>query len=388
MAHIIICSLGFRGHVNPLLGIAQALVSRGHDVTWYCTEPVGRDIAETGATFQAYASTFDPKFEFPTNNVTSSYFFRSVAEARYVLPQLLASLRHQTPDLVIYDGAFLAGRLLCERLQVPAVKLCPSYASTETYNPFADSRKAFFQNTELLSAFDAEVAKLNAECGVNYDLKSSVGHAEAFNIVCMPKAFHPDIAAFDERFLFIGPSLRHEQEQDLKRTNTGRPLLYISLGTLNNNKPGFYESCFEAFADSEWDVLMAVGNRVDRSAWRLPTNIRVEPFIPQLQVLRQASVFISQGGMNSVQEALYFGVPVIAVPSTGEQALTAQRINELQLGIGMEGEQPSSAGLKKAVNDLLERPEIYQQVRQFAHTSKNAGGCVRAVEEIEKMIAV
>ena len=41
-----------------------------------------------------------------------------------------------------------------------------------------------------------------------------------------------------------------------------RPLLYISLGTVINDRPDFYDKCFKAFKDMEIDVIISCGNTV------------------------------------------------------------------------------------------------------------------------------
>ncbi len=52
--------------------------------------------------------------------------------------------------------------------------------------------------------------------------------------------------------------------------------------------------------------------------------------MPQLEVLKQANLFITHGGMNSSSESLYFGVPMIVIPVMGDQPIVAQRIEDLK----------------------------------------------------------
>lgn len=380
MPKILVLSLGFRGHVNPLLGIVASLAARGHEVTYRCTAEYADEVAATGAVASPYSSMFEGDFEFP-KDAAFSYFLATVLEARKVLPQVLPAARELRPDLVLYDGACLSGRLLGEILGCRVAKLCPSYASTEDHSPFAAGRRSFFENSEKVAAFDAEVELLNAEFGTAYDLRASVGHAEGLNIVCMPRAFHPDESVFDARFLFVGPSLLDPPAPDAG--GGARPLLYISLGTLNNKKPDFYRKCFETFGGSEWDVVMPVGGRVDASGWEVPANFDVRPSVPQLEVLGRARCFVTQGGMNSTQEGLYYGVPLVVLPSTPEQALTAGRVRELGLGAGLEEESPPAEELARIVREVAGDAGIRARVREFSGLSRGAGGPARAADAIE-----
>ena len=51
-----------------------------------------------------------------------------------------------------------------------------------------------------------------------------------------------------------------------------------------------------------------------------------------LQLLLLADVFVSQMNSTSVNEAAYVGVPMIALPLTGEQQFNADRVSDLSLG--------------------------------------------------------
>src|ERR1019366_8543763 len=68
------------------------------------------------------------------------------------------------------------------------------------------------------------------------------------------------------------------------------------------------------FGGAEYRVMMATG-KVDRAALgAAPENFELREFVPQLQVLSQASLFVTHGGMNSVSEALWHEVPLLVFP--------------------------------------------------------------------------
>ena len=64
----------------------------------------------------------------------------------------------------------------------------------------------------------------------------------------------------------------------------------------------------------------------------LPENIQVKTFYPQLEMLKHAAVFVTHAGFNSVNEALYFGVPMLALPLVNDQPMVAKRITSLGVG--------------------------------------------------------
>ena len=152
--------------------------------------------------------------------------------------------------------------------------------------------------------------------------------------------FQPSADTFGDRYLFVGPSIPSHQpprEFPFDQLDPSRPLLFISLGTIFNNQPEFFKTCFEAFGDSSYQVVLSAGTQVDRNALGArPTNVLVASYVPQLEILARASCFITHAGMNSTMEALYYGVPMVAIPQMVEQAMTARRIAELVLGLHLD----------------------------------------------------
>jgi MGT family glycosyltransferase len=392
MSKLCIFSLGFQGHVNPILGVARELVGRGDRVTYYTTEDCAREVLNTGAVLRPYDSTFNRSFVFPRvkTGQASPYLVRSLQEARQVLPQVIEHVRRDAPDAILYDGACLTGHFLSEALGIPAVKLCPSYASTERYTPFAEGRASFIENPASMEAYDVEAARLKTEFGVTaLDLRREASQVEPLNIVFMPKVFHPCPEKFDGRFVFVGPSLRRESGSGFYVPGeTDKPLLYISLGTLNNEFPEFFKLCAKAFGSCDWRVIMAIGNRIDRTVLGdLPPNIVAVPHVPQLEVLANADLFITQGGMNSAQEALHFGVPLFVIPSTPEQAVTARRVTELGLGGQLDQEGLTAETLFECLGKVDGDEAIQKKVARMAEISRGAGGAHRAVEAVHQFLS-
>jgi len=64
----------------------------------------------------------------------------------------------------------------------------------------------------------------------------------------------------------------------------------------------------------------------------LPPNCQVYSFVPQLEVLALADLFLSHGGCNSVNESLYYGVPLLVLPFFGDQPVVAKVIENKKLG--------------------------------------------------------
>jgi MGT family glycosyltransferase len=171
------------------------------------------------------------------------------------------------------------------------------------------------------------------------------------------------------------------------RAGTG-PLLFISLGTTPlNSRPDFYRMCLDAFGGSDWDVAMAVGDQTNLAdLGAIAPNVEVRPFFPQLQILRQTAVFITHAGMNSTMEALYFAVPLVAVPQQPEQVATARRLEELGLGRHLAAADVGPEALRAAVAALHTDAQVRRKVAAMSEIVRSAGGAVAAADAIEARV--
>jgi hypothetical protein len=69
---------------------------------------------------------------------------------------------------------------------------------------------------------------------------------------------------------------------------------------LFTNHLAFFRACVEAFAESRYQVVMSIGNNVSLDdPGPIPANFIARKFVPQLEILQRANLFITHGGMNS-----------------------------------------------------------------------------------------
>ena len=164
---------------------------------------------------------------------------------------------------------------------------------------------------------------------------------------------------------------------------SARHLVYVSLGTLFNADATFYRNCFEAFRDEPVQVLMSIGTAISAaSLGPPPSNIVVRPYVPQLEVLRRASVFVSHGGMNSVSESLYHGVPMVVVPQMGEQQIVAQQVDALGAGLYVAKSNATADRLRGAVRRVLGEETFRRQAALVRQSFETAGGPARGADAI------
>jgi MGT family glycosyltransferase len=128
-----------------------------------------------------------------------------------------------------------------------------------------------------------------------------------------------------------------------------------------------------------------VGRAVEPSSLEpIPENFSVAQFVPQLSVLKDADVFITHGGMNSISEAVMYGVPMIVVPNTVEQALNAARVEQLLGGIYLESHKLTVEQLQITADKMTADPAFGTGLERIRQSFLDGGGVQRAAEAIEK----
>ena len=133
-------------------------------------------------------------------------------------------------------------------------------------------------------------------------------------------------------FHYVGPLRspeRHKVDFPWERLD-GRPLIYSSLGTLQNAKTNLFQSFVEAC--NGLDVQLVIAGRNQESLGPLPENVIATSYAPQLELLEKASLTVTHGGLNTVLDSLSCGVPMIVVPLTYEQPAIAMRVARIGAG--------------------------------------------------------
>jgi MGT family glycosyltransferase len=396
MTKVLLLNSPLYGHVYPTLALAQELVQRGEEVTYYLTEEFEQAVTATGATFRLYHSTRRP------HDAMSGDISRfQIEECRHVVPQVLEAVLAVQPDYILYESICLWGGLVAHRLRVPIIR-CNTMIETNDHFMILPSKflsPATFALT-VLEAYN-NVQSLRDLCEVyhlprieNLDARSLFFHAEDLNIVCVPRSFQPASETFDERFVFVGPCLVPRIEANASLCQTwlsplDHPTLYISLGTIFNAQAlFFFQQCIHAFGDQPWRVILAIGQHVERTELgSIPDNIQVYSHVPQLEVLKHSLLFLTHGGNNSIMEALSCGVPMVVVPHNSERAVNAKRVAELGLGMVIEPEAVSAERLREAVSMVATDPGFRQRVQQMQATIQAAGGVRRAVDAILQFVS-
>jgi MGT family glycosyltransferase len=392
MAKALFLGLPLHGHTNPSLPLVRALVERGEEIVYFSSEPFAARIQEAGARYRPYRNAFlaDLRELSERTDKMSWLLMRTTGE---VLADELDAFRAERPDYIIRDSVAPWGQWVGQILDVPVVTSVPTVAVNRRVLAFAAKSGTRPRSARIVLSKIRHIAKavrlgrrLRREHGVQgTGIMGLVFGSSGLNIVYTSRYFQPCGESFDDRFLFIGPSIGSRTEAgDVPWDEASRTeAIYVSLGTLFNADPAFYRNCFEAFGGQNVRVVMSIGTTTAAASLGAPpANIVVKPWVPQLEMLRHASVFVSHGGMNSVSESLHHGVPLVVVPQMGEQEIIASRVEELGAGLRLAKTEVTADRLRQAVQRVLGDARFRKEAALVRESFDAAGGAARGADAI------
>jgi len=130
-------------------------------------------------------------------------------------------------------------------------------------------------------------------------------------------------------------------------------------------------------------IIMSIGKNIDVNTFKsIPSNFVVRNYVSQLEILKQADVFITHGGMNSTNEGLYYDVPLILAPQFADRPFVAKRVAELGAGIIIEKDKVTPEILKQSVVKILSDNNFRINSEKIGKSLREAGGYKKAIDEI------
>jgi MGT family glycosyltransferase len=386
MSRVLVVNGNLYGHVNPTLPLVRELVERGEEVWYFCSEIFAERIIATGAHFIGSGEMLEQFYK--TYKPTGNHPFYSIIEYiiktdQVMIPVVLEKTKGLKFDYIIHDSILGGGKFLGETMNLPTICSSSSFAMNKLPIPPRMLEKGFHPQ---LDEFYKVLEQVCQACGTYIPSVLDVFFKKGdMNIVYTSKEFHPDAASFDESFKFVGPSIEAREEiVDFPfETINSKKMIYISLGTINTEFVDFYKKCIEALGDTDMKVVLSIGKNTNISSFeRVPENFILKNYVPQLEILKRASLFISHGGLNSVNEALYYGVPIIAIPMVNDQHMVTRQLIETGAGFGLKMGEITVEVIKDSVYKMLSDSNFMTSSNKMGEAFRAAGGYKAAVDYI------
>lgn len=385
MYKIVFFSIPAHGHTNPTIPLVKELVERGHEVWYYSFLPFQKNIEEAGARFIG-CDEFLPKISDRELKRKAGKDFAAliemVADTTIAMEdKVYNDLTEFAPDCIVSDSMSIWGRLFANRLKIPYICSTTTFAFNQhTAKLMKQSWKEIFKMVVGIPRINKKMKLLRAH---GYEVSNFISLIQNDNdtttIVYTSKEFQPLVETFSENYTFVGPSILEGKESH--EPNKGKKTIYISLGTVLHDDKDFYRNCIEALRENDYNVIMSIGDEIDiTSLGEIPSNFVVQGRVNQTEILQKSNLFITHCGMNSVNESLYYGVPMVLYPLQSEQGLVANRVEELGAGIKLTNSRPPH--IKHAVEEIANNASFKQKATSLSENFRAAGGAQRAADTI------
>jgi UDP:flavonoid glycosyltransferase YjiC (YdhE family) len=422
MARFLFATISAAGHIAPGLGIARALVSRGHEVVWYTGRRYQTSVERAGARFAPMLAAHE------IDDGALDAEFPGRAELRGGLPQLIFDMKHlfidpipsyvedleriaseQDFDGYVSDVGFVAMNLFCEReglrhtsygvsaLPFPSRDAAPfglalrpradvlgrlrnavlhfvfEHVIFRGINQhYAATRRSLGMPEKRTGSFFADAR------GLDSYLQASVPGFE------YPRSDLPAGVKFIGPFLppiepFVAPSWWDELDGSL-------PVVHVTQGTVAMDSTQLIGPALEALADEDVLVVATTGGRPVSELGPLPRNARVAEFVPYAHLLPRTSVMITNAGFGGVQLALAHGIPLVAAGGSEDKPEVAARIAWTGAGIDLRTATPTARDIREAVRTVLREPRYRARARALQDETAVYDAPSLAAEAIERLL--
>jgi MGT family glycosyltransferase len=383
------------GHVYPVLPICSELTARGHRILYATSKQFGPFIEATRAEPVFYQELLPPndlvKMDneyagLPASDPRFMHLVRAFLPFQFeetdsFIQQVSETYANDLPDLILYDRYHLGGRILADKLHVPAAQVWCHFAY---YQGLATREDGVCKNLDIhnfmSSRMDDYLRRHGAKCDRSY------WHVEGLNIHLIPPEFQHHSDWFDTRFCFTGTVMNRTFSRNWVDRSDGKPIILISglsgVRSWKKNNDSYYHIMAEALQGLPCHCILSIGD--DRLPIDLPKNFECNRSSSHMEILPRASLSIGAGGMGTTLEALYHGVPALIIPVSALSTEVAYRVEELGLGAKISRDVSSVDNIKRTVQCLLADSELANRLTEMKMRMRTSGGAKEAASRIEE----
>lgn len=349
-----------RGHLTPVFKIARSLQERGHRVCFCGPQDLERLIDRSEF---AFAPLFPNGFPSPSSNPVQSNSSQPVNETalnNLLKQEIRSAVVSAGADLVITDFTVLSLRNLDNSFLTEALK-------------------------------DTGITSILLSTSIpNRTRFGSPDNTDTLIILC-PREFEFPENATKQNHYYVEASIdlqRRETDFPWRLLQPDKRLAYCSLGTESRRydfSRKFLQTVVQAMAEKpDWQLVLATGTHLQIADFEpVPANVLIVSHAPQLAILERASLMITHGGLGTVKECIYFGVPMIVFAMGRDQPDNAARVVYHHLGLSGTMQKTSVEQISRLIDRIDATPAFRvnaANMKQAFRQRESSGEAVRLIE--------
>lgn len=405
---VILSSVPLLGHLNAVLAIGRALVEEGHEVVGFTASAFRERVERIGAAFRPFPKVADintsdmtaayPEFATltPGFEMTLFYFQRVFADPLAAQHEGLSALMKDfQADLIVTDNLFMGAlpMLLGPRSARPPIMFCgttyllwhrddnaPGNIGLPPARTECERRdySALFEHADkvLYTPFRNYLNKCLASVGtppLEMRVLDAVEYLPDIHLQLTVPSFEYPRADVPSSVRFVGALPINPNQCRLPAwaddLDGGRRIVLVTQGTVSNHDFGLLvEPTIRALA-SEADILVVVttgGRPIESIRGPVPDNVRLAAYLPFEWLLPKVDVLVTNGGYNTVNQALGFGIPIVAAGLTEDKADVSARVAWSGVGINLRTNAAEIGPVREAVRAILDEPGYRARAAEMA----------------------
>ncbi len=415
MTHFGILCPPVAGHLNPMTALGYELQQRGHQVTLFGMADAEAKTLAAGLEFQVMGQS-----DFPLGRMKAilsqqgklrgfkafQYTIQWVTEEMEMhLRELPKLVQFVGIELLLVDQASQAGGTIADYLNIPFITVCnalilnvelriPPFYTLWNYQPSVWGLLRNQWGYILLEVIGKSFRNRINSSRQNWNLPlykhPNDYYSSLLQLSQQPREFEFPRKALPTHFHFTGPYNTPMSREPIPfpyEKLTGQPLIYASLGTLQNRLLWVFQTIAEACMGLDVQLVIALGGGASPAALsNRPENTIVVSYAPQLELLQKAALTITHGGMNTTLESLSQGVPLVAIPIANDQLGIGARIAWTGTGEVVALGQVNAVKLRRTIQQVLTEASYQQNALRLKAAIQAAGGVRQACYLIEQTI--
>jgi len=405
MARILAYTSPARGHLFPLTPILDELRRRGHHITLRTLasqvplmKTRGFDAAPISEQVEAIGHD-DWRASNPRAGLIRAV--RTFCErAAYDGPDLREAIAQERPDAVIVDINSWGALAVAEAWGGPWAAFCPYPLALRSRDlppfglawkpgagPLGRLRDGLARPLVLASYNKAMLPSLNAvrtEMGLaRLQAADEIYSRPGLLLYLTAEPFEYPRSDWPASIVMVGPC---DWDPPLEPPSwlgqvTG-PILLVTTSSEFQDDGRLVRAALDGLANEALTVVttLPAGNTDN---FDVPSNARLERFIPHSLLLDRAVCAVTHGGMGATQKALARGVPVCAVPFGRDQFEVARRVEVAGAGTRLPASRLTADRLRAKVHEAV---ECAGKARHLAAALADSGGPTAAADAFERRL--
>jgi zeaxanthin glucosyltransferase len=404
------------GHINPITALARRLQQRGHTVVIFGIADVEAPVKAAGIEFCLIGEgDFPPgtlkKLDERLSEQRGLATFRFTVErvrntALMILRDGPQAVRSAKVDALLVDEADMGGTV-AEHLGLPYVSIAcfPPLVQDDRIPPFCfgwsggqgwvsrlRNRLGFWLLSRMAAPIFSAVNQQRRAWGQKSYKRSTDALSPLAQIAQLPAALEFEVGDLPPILHYTGPFVDPAQRPTVDfewNRLDERPLVYASLGTLQNGSQDIFRIIADACAGLPVQLMISLGGGLDPERLGLLSgDPLVVKYAPQLEIVKRAAVVITHAGLNTTLESLAEGVPLVCIPLGNDQPGVAARVAARGAGVVVSRRGLNAKRLSSAVNAVLKNEKYRGAARNIQASMLHTDGLQLAADIVEEALRV